>query len=322
MGFRGTIWTALLLLPVLSIGVVGVAVPLLVGGLVVKIFSRPLALLRWITGDIGRCDPAPGAPTIATGEPGKLAAGMREMGESLHLEIAERCDGGEELRRSRELLQDLSDHLQSVREEERKKIARDIHDDLGQSLAAMKLDLSLLRQELGEGSPSVRKHVGRMEGLLDAALSAVRRIITELRPRLLDDLGLTAAIEWQATDFQKRTGLPVTVSIYPREIILDADRSTALFRIFQEGLSNVARHARARSVSVSLTEIGGKVEFELRDDGCGISPEQINDGRSFGLIGIRERVRGLGGKMEIVGVPGEGTKLVVRFQAMEEPLTA
>jgi signal transduction histidine kinase len=147
--------------------------------------------------------------------------------------------------------------------------------------------------------------------VLDGTIRAVKRIITELRPRLLDDLGLTAAIEWQATDFQKRTGLPATVSIYPREIILDADRSTALFRILQEGLSNVSRHARARAVAVNLTEIDGQVEFELRDDGCGITKEQINDRHSFGL----------GGTMEILGSPGEGTRLVVRFHATEEPPT-
>jgi len=242
------------------------------------------------------------------------------MAENLAREMTERREG-EELRQSRELLRDLSAHLQSVREEERKKIARDIHDDLGQGLATMKLDVSLLRQGLEDVAPSVRQRLEVLEGVLDGTIRAVKRIITELRPRLLDDLGLTAAIEWQTADFQKHTGLLVTLSIYPREIILDADRSTALFRILQEGLSNVARHARASTVSVNLTEIDGQVEFELRDDGCGITKEQINDRRSFGLIGIRERVRGLEGKMEIFGSPDEGTRLVVRFHATEEPST-
>jgi signal transduction histidine kinase len=183
----------------------------------------------------------------------------------------------------------------------------------------MKLDLSLLRQGLGDVEPAVRRKLEGLEGVLDGTIRAAKRIITELRPRLLDDLGLTAAIEWQTADFQKHTGLSVALSIYPREILLDSERSTALFRILQEGLSNVARHARASTVSVNLTEIDGQVEFELRDDGCGITEEQINDRHSFGLIGIRERIRGLGGTMEIFGSPGEGTRLVVRFQATEEP---
>jgi signal transduction histidine kinase len=306
----------------LFLGAIVIAASLLLGSVVARTISRQLAALTRMADDFGRGDSALGAPSQASGEFGRLAGRINAMADNLNREIAERREAGEELRRSRELLQDLSDHLQSIREEERKKIARDIHDDLGQSLAAMKLDLSLVRQELGEAVPSVRQRLESMETLLDGTIRAVKRIITELRPRLLDDLGLTAAIEWQAADFQKRTGLPVTVSIYPREIIVDADRSTALFRIFQEGLSNVARHARASAVSVSLTEIGGQVEFELRDDGCGITKEQINDRRSFGLIGIRERVRGLGGTMEILGRSGEGTRLMVRFQATEEPLTS
>jgi len=305
----------------LLLGAVIIAASALLGGLVARTISRELAALTRMTDEFGRGDLTHRAPLNASGEIGRLARRFTMMAENLTREIAERREGGEELRQSRELLQDLSAHLQSVREEERKTIARDLHDDLGQGLADMKLDLSLLRQGLGDVAPSVRQKLEGVESVLDGTIRAVKRIITELRPRLLDDLGLTAAIEWQATDFQKRTGLPVRVSIYPREIILDADRSTALFRILQEGLSNVARHARACAVTVNLTEIDGQVEFELRDDGCGITKEQINDRRSFGLIGVRERVRGLGGVMEILGNPGEGTRLVVRFHATEEPST-
>jgi signal transduction histidine kinase len=305
----------------LLLGAVIIAASALLGGLVGRTISRELAALTRMTDEFGRGDLTHRAPLNASGEIGRLARRFTMMAENLTREIAERREGGEELRQSRELLQDLSAHLQSVREEERKTIARDLHDDLGQGLADMKLDLSLLRQGLGDVAPSVRQKLEGVESVLDGTIRAVKRIITELRPRLLDDLGLTAAIEWQATDFQKRTGLPVRVSIYPREIILDADRSTALFRILQEGLSNVARHARACAVTVNLTEIDGQVEFELRDDGCGITKEQINDRRSFGLIGVRERVRGLGGVMEILGNPGEGTRLVVRFHATEEPST-
>jgi signal transduction histidine kinase len=302
----------------LLFGVVIVAAAALVGSAVGRAISRELAALTRMAEELGKGNLTPQPPLNAQGEIGTLARNLTAVGENLARERDEQREG-EELQQSRELLQDLSAHLQTVREEERKKIARDIHDDLGQGLATMRLDLSLLRQELGHVVPSVRQRLEGLEGVLDVTIRAVRRIITELRPRLLDDLGLTAAIEWQAADFQKHTGLPVTLSIYPREIILDSDRSTALFRIFQEGLSNVARHARANTVGVNLTEIDGQVEFELRDDGCGITKEQISDRHSYGLIGIRERVRGLGGTMEIHGSPHEGTRLVVRFHATEEP---
>jgi signal transduction histidine kinase len=216
---------------------------------------------------------------------------------------------------------DLSSYLQTVLEEERRRIARDIHDDLGQELASVKLEIALARRELSDGETAARARLSTIEALVDSSIRSVRRIITELRPYVLDDLGLTAAVEWQAAEFGKRTGLDVTVSVYPGEIILDPERSTALFRILQEGLSNITRHARATRVAVSLTEIDGVIEFELRDNGCGITPEQIADPRSFGLIGIRERVRTLGGTSEISGRTGEGTRLVIRFTATDDSLT-
>ena len=222
--------------------------------------------------------------------------------------------------RSRAQVHDLSSYLQTLLEEERKRIARDIHDDLGQELASIKLEIALALRELPENAGAARGRLDNVEALVDSSIRSVKRIITELRPHVLDDLGLTAAVEWQTAEFQRRTGLPVAVSVYPGEIILDAERSTALFRILQEGLANVARHAGATRVSVSLTEIDGVIEFELRDNGCGITPEQINDPRSFGLIGIRERVRTLGGTSEILGGPGEGTRLAVKFAATDDTL--
>ena len=222
--------------------------------------------------------------------------------------------------RSRAQVHDLSSYLQSLLEEERKRIARDIHDDLGQELASIKLEIALARRELPESAGAARGRLDNVEALVDSSIRSVKRIITELRPHVLDDLGLTAAVEWQTAEFQRRTGLPVAVSVYPGEIILDAERSTALFRILQEGLANVARHAGATRVSVSLTEIDGVIEFELRDNGCGITPEQIDDPRSFGLIGIRERVRTLGGTSDILGGPGEGTRLAVKFAATDDTL--
>jgi signal transduction histidine kinase len=215
----------------------------------------------------------------------------------------------------------LSSHLQTVLEEERRRIARDIHDDLGQELASVKLEIALTRRELPEEARAARLRLETMDTLVDSLIRSVKRIITELRPQVLDDLGLTAALEWQVAEFQRRSGLPVSMSVYPAEIILDSQRSTALFRILQEGLTNVARHARATRVEVCLTEIDGVIEFELRDNGCGVTREQVISPRSFGLIGIQERVRSLGGTTNITGTPSDGTRLLVRFSATDDEST-
>jgi signal transduction histidine kinase len=221
----------------------------------------------------------------------------------------------EGLERSRD---ELLAHLQAAREEERKRIARDIHDELGQDLTALKLELSLLKDELGTVGLPIGRRIENMAALLDATIRSVRRIISELRPRLLDDLGLTAAIEWQVNDFQKRTGIPVDLSIYPREILLDSERSTAIFRILQESLSNVARHSKATHVAIGLTEIDGIVELDVKDNGQGMRPDQLGNNRSFGLVGIQERARSLGGTAAISGSLHEGVRVVVRFPTTEE----
>jgi len=223
-----------------------------------------------------------------------------------------------ELRDAREQLRGVATYLETAREGERKRIARDIHDDLGQALSTLKLDLSLLRDELGDQPGPVRDRIEAMTGLVGTSIRSVKRIISQLRPQVLDDLGLTPALEWQAEEFQKRTGIPVDLSIYPQEIILEPDHSTAVFRIFQETLANVARHARARSVRAALTEIDGVVELEVQDDGCGIRREQAEDRRSFGLLGIRERAHAWGGTVEIEGSPESGTRVRVRFELQED----
>ncbi len=249
---------------------------------------------------------------------GGVADGTVRTGEALESAMGEREEVEKALKESEEQLRNLSAHLEAAREGERKRIARDIHDDLGQALTTLKLDLSLLRDDLRETSPNVVQKLDGMSHLIDATIRSVKRLITELRPRLLDDLGLSAAIEWQAEEFQRHTGISIHLSIYPEEIIMDPDRSTALFRIFQETLANVARHAEASTVWASLTDIGGVVELEVRDDGRGISGEQINDPKSFGLIGIRERAHSWGGEVDISGSSANGTRIRVRFTLPEE----
>lgn len=150
-----------------------------------------------------------------------------------------------------------------------------------------------------------------MSKLIDKTLQTVKRISTELRPGLLDDLGLAAAIEWQGDEFQDRAGIRCEVTVNPPDMILEQDRSTAIFRIFQEALTNIARHAHATLVKVSLKKRAGKVELRVRDNGKGITQEQISDPKSFGIIGMRERTHIFGGNIEIKGVQNKGTTLTI-----------
>jgi len=239
-------------------------------------------------------------------EAGKLIGGIHIIRD-----IAKRKRAEEELKSSREQLRNLSAHLQSVREEEGKHIAREIHDELGQALTALKMDISWLNHRLTKDQKSLLEKTESMSRLVDMTIQTVQRILTELRPGLLDDLGLAAAVEWQAEEFQKRTGIKCEISSAPEDIILDQDRSTAIFRIFQETLTNVVRHANATRVKVSLKEKAGKSELKVKDNGRGITKEQISDNRSFGLIGIRERVYLFGGEVKISGIRNKGTTLTV-----------
>jgi signal transduction histidine kinase len=198
-----------------------------------------------------------------------------------------------------------------VREGERTAIALEIHDDLGQALTGLKMDLSWLAKKLPRDQRPLLDKTKAMTELTDATIKTVKRLSTELRPGLLDDLGLIAAIEWQADEFENRTGITCALSIDPADIVLDRDRSTALFRIFQETLTNVARHAHATRVRVSLKEKNGIVELKVGDNGKGITEKQISDPKSFGLMGIRERVHPWRGTVKIKGAPDKGTTVTV-----------
>jgi signal transduction histidine kinase len=198
-----------------------------------------------------------------------------------------------------------------VREEERTRIAHEIHDELGQSLTALQMDLSWLGKRLPKYKESLLKKVGEMSELIDSTILAVQRISTELRPPILNDLGLMAAIKWQAGEFTERTGVKCEISPGSKYIAIGQRHDTAIFRIFQEALTNVNRHAEATKVKVSLREKAGKLEFQIRDDGIGIKKEQIIDPKSLGLIGIRERARYLGGETTISGIQGKGTTITV-----------
>jgi len=195
----------------------------------------------------------------------------------------------EDLERSRQDLRNLSAHLQSVREEESTRMARKIHDELGQSLTALQMDLSWLKTRLPTSSNSIREKTKSMSELVDATIESVHTITTELRPSLLDDLGLPAAIEWQAGDFQKRSGIRCQAYITGNMETISKDLATSIFRIFQETLTNIARHSKATQCKVALSERGKELCLEVTDNGIGITQWQIDDSRSFGIIGMRER---------------------------------
>jgi len=228
-------------------------------------------------------------------------------------DITIRKQGEEELKNSREQLRNLSAHLQSVREKERMFIAREIHDELGQSLTALKMDLVWLKNRLpGDQAPLHDKMISMVE-LVDKTGETVQRISAELRPGLLDDLGLAAAIEWQTEEFQKRTGITCEVSLEPEDFIAKQDISTAIFRIFQETLTNIVRHAYASRVNVTLHDKDNEITLEVSDNGRGITEEQVFHPQSLGILGIRERVNLLSGTVSILGNPDKGTTITVRI---------
>jgi signal transduction histidine kinase/DNA-binding response OmpR family regulator len=214
---------------------------------------------------------------------------------------------------AREQLRDLTAYLQTAREEERAHIAREIHDELGQTLTALKFDLSWLTKRLPGDQPDLEKKAQVMSGLIDETIHTVRRVATELRPGLLDDLGLAAAIEWQAQEFAARTDIDCDLQLDDTSASLDRDLTTAVFRIFQETLTNIARHAEATQVRVMLADGPGELILTVQDNGKGITEDQASDSKSLGLIGMRERARARGGDITFEGTPDQGTTVTVRI---------
>jgi PAS domain S-box-containing protein len=237
----------------------------------------------------------------------------KEVVVTFALDITELKRAEEELKNSREQLRNLAAYLQSAREQERTNIAREIHDDLGQTLTALKMDISWLGKKLPKDQETLLEKTTAMTKLTDMTIKTVKRISTELRPGLLDDLGLVAAIEWQAEEFENRTGITYKLTIDPEDIVIDEERSTTIFRIFQETLTNIARHAKATRITASLKEKADELVLKVIDNGKGITEKQVSDPKSFGLMGIRERAISWGGEVIIKGLPEEGTTVTVRI---------
>jgi PAS domain S-box-containing protein len=236
---------------------------------------------------------------------------LTRVNNELRTEIAERKHVEERLRTSLDQLRALAGRLQTVREEERTFISREIHDELGQACTAIKMDLALIRRRLTKKQSQLRAKVESAIQLVDSMIVTLRRIASELRPRTLDDLGLPAALESQAQEFESRTGIGCSVALPQEPLALDADTSTAIFRIFQESLTNVTRHARATKVEARLVREKDRIIFTVFDNGRGFDPNEAKAEKSLGLVGMQERALLLNGDLKIEGVSGAGTTLTL-----------
>ncbi|MCI0448244.1 MAG: sensor histidine kinase [Chlorobi bacterium] len=220
------------------------------------------------------------------------------------------------LNESNERLHSLAAHLQTVREDERTSVAREIHDQLGQELTALKMDISFLKKriESTRDNPewnNILENLKSMTEVIDMTVNSVRRIARELRPDILDKLGLIEAIGWHAEEFEKRTGIKCILNLQNGKIKFDENLSTTIYRIVQECLTNVARHSAATEVRITIQSDDSYLHLRIADNGKGISEDEINNTKSLGLVGIRERAYSAGGELKIEGEKNKGTKLKI-----------
>lgn len=217
-----------------------------------------------------------------------------------------------EIKRSRRQLAELSAHVNSVKEKERTRIAREIHDDLGGNLTAIKMAMALMKRRLPAGDEALAEKAAYVDTLIDRTIEAVHRISMDLRPGILD-FGIVAAIDWQAKEFERQIGIPCAFSTNAANIDLDADQATALFRIFQETLTNIGKHANANKVHVRLSATDRSVHLEVRDNGNGIRAADRLKEKSFGIRGMMERASTLGGHLSVGNAQGGGTVVAIRI---------
>jgi PAS domain S-box-containing protein len=283
---------------------------------------------------INRSDNLPGLSTIIG--KGKNIEGLRTNGEKFLIEasvsqstvegknfytiiirdISERLKAENELKESYQKVRDLAAHLQSAREDERINIAREIHDELGQELSALKMDITFLNRKIEKTKDNpdweaFQENLKSMINITDQTIKTVRKISSQLRPDVLDKLGLRDAVEWLADDFNKRTGIDCKVECMEFNEELSKNIQTVIYRISQESLTNIMRHAGASKVTIIINNNSDNINLEIQDNGKGITSEEIKNGRSLGLVGMKERAYFVGGFFDIEGVKGKGTKIKV-----------
>jgi len=233
-------------------------------------------------------------------------------------DVTERMRDEEKLRASEAALHELASFLQRVREDDRARFARELHDELGQNLSALRIDFDRLANELATAPPLINSRLAAIDGMIDATVEATRRICEDLRPAMLDDLGLEAALASHARRFSKQSGIPCDLSLDREDYGLDSTLSTAIFRIVQESLTNIARHARASHAMVTLEDRGDDLLLSIGDDGCGMSSKLPGERRTHGLLGIRERVKMFGGRIDIDSSPERGTHIEISIPRTRE----
>lgn len=237
------------------------------------------------------------------------------MWDGVVINITESKNNEKKLIHTQSMLRELAAHMESVREEERKHVAREIHDELGQALTALKMDVSLARLSFGNSNPQLMGRLQSMSQLVGRTIEISRHITSSLRPGALD-LGVAAALEWLVEEFIGYTGIPCRLVLCDDEITLNEAASIAVFRIVQESLTNIARHAHATQAEIIVTRTGNCLCFEVRDNGKGFDPHSVASRKSFGLVGIRERMALLEGELTLDSEPGQGTRLRVCFSVV------
>jgi len=219
-------------------------------------------------------------------------------------------ESSDELKKSLEQLHNLARYTENAREYERKSIARELHDDLGQALTAVKIDLGIIRYDVKE--ENVLLKIDKLSALVGETIRTVQRLTSQLRPEIIDDLGLEAAIDWYTKEFGSRNGIEIFLDI-SKGIPISPDNSITLFRIMQESLTNIARHSCANRIEIKLSRLGDTINFRIADNGVGIPDLKLSSKKSFGLIGMNERAITLGGTLEINSESGKGTVISLNF---------
>ena len=233
-------------------------------------------------------------------------------------DVSARVRAMEDLRRSKEELQQLGAAAEETREQEKSRIARELHDELGQSLTMLRMDVAWCKANLPAGAPGVEAKLERMEALLKTTVAATRRIASDLRPLMLDDLGLVPALEWLVQNTAQRSGIECRFATDDPALALPSAHSTAVFRIVQEALTNIAKHAKAAHADVEVHQRYGMLTIVVRDDGVGFAPEDPREPSSFGLLGLRERTSLLRGTATLRSAPGTGTTIEVTLPLPRE----